>query len=164
MTARWPPSSGIFCNYKTWLICLDSVGVVHPGAWWIWCSLSLPAPFSFLLLYTHSHYHALQPFLHKVSPFVWCTTLTTVHQCHSGEIIKSTVCKRESNSSWFYYLVCLSINKPDQSSLGSAQSWKGESKGIKELERTEREMVGGWGGCRKWQSKQEKGMWEGRDK
>lgn len=65
---------------------------------------------------TPSHYHAQQPFLHKVNLSMSCTTVTTVHHSHSGETIKSTVCSNgaTSLSVYSYYPVCRSINTPDQ--------------------------------------------------
>lgn len=153
LTAWWPPSSGALCNYKTWLIYLDSVGVVHPGAWWIWCSLSLPAPFS-LIVHSFS-LPCTATFPSQGQPF---SVMYNINYSSPFPLWRDNKINCLQKGAQFFlvysnYPVCLPINTSDQSSLGSRQSWKEESKGIKELERTEREVVVGWGGCRKWEKK-----------
>lgn len=104
LNARWPRSSGTPCNYKSWLIYLG------PG----WCSASWglmnmmqsvsASPLS-LFLYAHSHYHAKQPFLHKVNFCMWRSAVATGPNSHSAGITKSTLCERERHHSWFTLII-----------------------------------------------------------
>lgn len=121
---------------------------MHPEAWWIWCSLSLPA--SLFLIY-----HAQQPSAHKVNFCMWWSTVTGSASYSGGEVNEVNCLQTGAPSVLVYsnYPLCLlPINTLDQSSH-RWESWKGEKS--KEMK---------WGVCRKWQSKLGKSMWEGRDK
>ena len=139
-------------------------GVVHPGAWWIWCSLSLPGPLS--LFFVHSFSLPCKTTFPSQGQLLYVTVSGSYRSqfpfCRDNKV---HALQKGAPSFLVYsnYPVCPPINTLDQSSLGKL---KGEKKRNQRAEK-DRKRCGrrGRGGCRKWQSKQEKkSMWEGRDK
>ncbi len=98
-----------------------------------------------LSLYTHSHYHAQQPFLHKVN------FLHVMHNSnHSSPFPlwrdNKVNCLQMGAPSFLVYSnypVCLPINTPDQSSLGKL---KGEKQRNQGAEKDRQRSGGGFGG------------------